>query len=219
MPPKPLKPVKTDFWSDFFRHPDPFVEFVWVFFFLLVILSIVNGFVSMIASNNLNFSGLFHGIIEAFLSKWPFVQIFMAILSVALLVGVIYVFRKYAELLKNQKKLLYPEMATTDIYLNTEWQNILDHTESLNENDWRHAILQADIMLGDLLDKLFLPGETMADKLKAVEKSDFTTLDNAWEAHKVRNQIAHSSDFILTQREARRVIGLYETVFKEFKII
>ena len=90
----------------------------------------------------------------------------------------------------------------------------------MNENDWKLAIIQADIMLSDILDTLHLPGDTMVDKMKAIERSDFTTIDLAWEAHKIRNQIAHEgSDFPLNQREARRVVELYRRVFEEFKII
>jgi hypothetical protein len=63
-------------------------------------------------------------------------------------------------------------------------------------------------------------GETIAEKLKAVEPSDFITIESAWEAHKIRNVIAHEgADFILSEREARRIIDLYRAVFKEFGII
>ncbi len=63
-------------------------------------------------------------------------------------------------------------------------------------------------------------GMTIGDKLKTIESSDFTNLDNAWEAHRTRNMIAHEgSDFQLNQNEAKRIIGLYEKVFKEFYFI
>jgi len=75
-------------------------------------------------------------------------------------------------------------------------------------------------MLGEVLDNLSLPGETIGDKLKAVERSDFTTVDLAWEAHKIRNQIAHEgSSFLLNQRETKRILSLYQAVFEEFHII
>ncbi len=100
------------------------------------------------------------------------------------------------------------------------WKKVLEHSASENPSDWRVAIIEADIMLDDLLGVLKLPGSTIGDKLKAVEPSDFLTLDQAWEAHKARNMIAHQgSDFLLNQREVRRIISLYEAVFKEFKMI
>ena len=63
-------------------------------------------------------------------------------------------------------------------------------------------------------------GESIGEQLKGVEKSDFTTIDDAWEAHKVRNLIAHEgANFLLSDREAKRVIGLYKNVFQEFHFI
>jgi ribosomal protein L14E/L6E/L27E len=71
-----------------------------------------------------------------------------------------------------------------------------------------------------MLTKMNYHGETISDKLKAVEKSDFLTIDKAWEAHRVRNEIAHGgSNFEITEREAHRVVVLYEEVFKEFHYI
>ena len=100
------------------------------------------------------------------------------------------------------------------------WRRIVEEAGSETEQNWRLAILEADIMLGEVLDNLSLPGETIGDKLKAVERSDFTTVDLAWEAHKIRNQIAHEgSSFLLNQRETKRILSLYQAVFEEFHII
>lgn len=103
---------------------------------------------------------------------------------------------------------------------NPKWKLVEEHINSDDPNKWKLAILEADIILSEMLERFSLPGESVGEKLKAVEPSDFDTLDQAWEAHKIRNAIAHQgSDFILNQREAKRVIGLYSEVFKEFEII
>lgn len=108
----------------------------------------------------------------------------------------------------------------TGHHVNSRWQKILDHTNSTNPSDWRLAILECDIILDEMLTKMNYRGESLSDKLKAVEKSDFLSIDKAWEAHRVRNSIAHEgSNFLITDREAKRVIGLYEEVFKEFHYI
>lgn len=107
-----------------------------------------------------------------------------------------------------------------DPVLNDKWQKVQAHIGSNNPSDWRLAILEADIMLGEILDKMGYQGDSIGEKLKGVERSDFLTLDKAWEAHKVRNQIAHEgADFQLSDREARRVIELYREVFSEFYYI
>ncbi len=101
--------------------------------------------------------------------------------------------------------------------MTVRWRKVMEHMDSANENDWRQAIIEADIMLEDLLVKLGYRGEGIGERLRRVEKGDFKTLEQAGEAHGIRNRIAHDgSGFALNQIEARRVIGLYRQVFEEF---
>ena len=99
------------------------------------------------------------------------------------------------------------------------WKEIIDRLDSFNEADWRFAIIKADTMLEEIIDRMGYHGETLGEKLKMIEESDFTTLSQAWEAHKVRNKIAHEGDFVLSKREARRVVELYRQVFEDFHLI
>ena len=104
--------------------------------------------------------------------------------------------------------------------VNLQWRHVLNYLVSPNESDWKLAILEADTMLEELTDKLELDGKNIGEKLKAADKAKFKTLDNAWEAHIVRNKIAHDgAKFELTQREANRIAVLYENVFREFGMI
>jgi hypothetical protein len=103
---------------------------------------------------------------------------------------------------------------------NERWEKVKEHVASENPNDWRLAIIEADIMLDELVTRMGYQGQTLGDRLKQATRGDIQSIDAAWEAHKVRNQIAHAgSDYILTQREAQRVIDLYASVFREFKYI
>ncbi|MBI5457811.1 hypothetical protein HY971_03750 [Candidatus Kaiserbacteria bacterium] len=100
------------------------------------------------------------------------------------------------------------------------WNRILEQANSDSEQSWRLAILEADIMLNELLDVRGYRGETMADKMRGVDRTDFNSIDLAWEAHKIRNKIAHDgSAHQLTARETRRVVALYERVLKESRFI
>ncbi len=160
-----------------------------------------------------------------FLSNLFSITKFLLILTCfALVAWIVYLFRNINRLSYEQNKILYPNPTPTEFpdtkVSNPRWDRVLSHSLSANENDWRLAIMEADIMLGDLLETMQLPGETIGDRLKAIEKSDFLTLDNAWEAHKVRNQIAHEGmNHKITQKDVNRVIDLYKTVFEEFRII
>ena len=100
------------------------------------------------------------------------------------------------------------------------WNRVLEHANSDDEHQWRLAILEADIMLNELLDLQGYKGETIAEKLKQVSKTNFNSVDDAWEAHKVRNRVAHEGvEYRIAEREKNHVINLYERVFKEFGFI
>ncbi|MBI4118193.1 MAG: hypothetical protein HY455_01460 [Parcubacteria group bacterium] len=103
---------------------------------------------------------------------------------------------------------------------NLKWQRVLDYIDSQNESDWRFAIMEADSMLDEVLDAAGYVGDTLGEKLKGAVIGDFKTLNEAWEAHKIRNQIAHEgTNFYLSKRETERIINLYRKVFEEFHFV
>ncbi len=100
------------------------------------------------------------------------------------------------------------------------WQDLLNEAMSSEPKRWREAIIAADNMLGILLTRLGYHGKTTGEQMRAVPEGAFVTVPVAWEAHRVKNFVAaRSSDFVLTQREAFRVMKLYEQVFEEFDFI
>ena len=145
-------------------------------------------------------------------------------LSSVLVIFIAYVIFRVHGVYSKQRKSLKPVQSTEEekeeAVKNEKWKIIAEHIESENPNDWRLAILEADIALGEMLDKSGYRGEGIGEQLKSADKSDFTTIDDAWEAHKIRNSIAHEgASFMITEREAKRVIGLYKKVFEEFDYI
>ncbi len=152
---------------------------------------------------------------------------YAVILELLFLVGIVYSLMRIHQIEEDQEEVLYTHEHHHDPLLggparapNPKWERILAHIESQNPSDWRLAILEADIMLDEMLDGMGYHAQTLGDKLKSIERSDFTNIDRAWEAHNVRNAIAHEgSEFLLNQREARRVTALYQVAFEEFKFV
>ena len=92
---------------------------------------------------------------------------------------------------------------------------IEEKMSSQNEHDWKLAIVDADIILEEMLGYMGYEGEGVAPKLKQADKNDFHTLQNAWDAHKLRNRIAHEgSDFHLSRTEAERTIDNLRKSFR-----
>ena len=98
-----------------------------------------------------------------------------------------------------------------------EWSVVSSYMEDEIEAMWRLGIIEADNLLYQVLDEKGYKGDTLGEMLK---DANFRSLHQAWDAHKVRNRIAHDgSSYTLTDREARRVYHLYEEVLRELKAI
>jgi len=203
----------------------------------LIVLIVLGGIVTAglpalmryISSGEVSFYGInLFGIVNFFTRHGDLWRVIAFIIGGASAIG-IFIFNKRADTIwADLRKDLYPKDvevslpngAPVENPQTMKWKKIISLSESQNPSEWRLAIIEADIMLDDLLDRLNLRGDTIGDKLKAIEPSDFLTLEQAWEAHKARNMIAHQgSDFLLNQRETRHIISLYEAVFKEFFLI
>jgi len=151
--------------------------------------------------------------------------------SFIMLVGIVYAVIRLYQVRTKENEAITEKAEQADLRENPsneiilpgarKWQQVEIHAASENAHERRLAILEADIILDDIVYEHFGElGETMGERLKKVDRSDFLTLDKAWEAHRIRNAIAHEgSSFELTERELRNILKLYEEVFKEFKYI
>jgi hypothetical protein len=103
---------------------------------------------------------------------------------------------------------------------NPKWHYILTLAESPNESDWRVAIMEADSMLEDVLRDRGLSGTTLSELLEGAKESGYRSIQDAWDAHIIRNKIAHEgADFPLSQVEVRRVIKMFQNFFEELEVI
>lgn len=153
--------------------------------------------------------------IQSFLSSLKNV---LAVLGVLFFVGLVMVVRRKGEvnakLFAQYESIKVEETEAKEMA--TQWAVVLNHINSLNPAEWKLGILEADNMLGEILEDLGYRGESIGEKLKSVDPSDMQTYSDAWEAHKVRNQIAHEgSTMDFSAKIARDTINRYEKVFKE----
>lgn len=123
---------------------------------------------------------------------------------------------------EHEKKIQEGEIGSK----NKRWTKTLSYLFSQHSSDWKLAIIEADAMLESLVDQLGFEGNNLGDKLKnavqpaRVNGERFRGLSSAWEAHTVRNRIAHEgTSFELSQHEAKRVVALYEQIFREYGYI
>ena len=162
------------------------------------------------------------------------IYVILSILAIFFIAIIIYVTIRMFEIRKKERMHLHHEIEEyahnqalkekkaqeEGIFKNERWKKVLDYLFSINENDWKLAVIEADSMLFDLFTQLGFKGDNLGDKLKEANQANFKNLNFAWEAHNIRNKIAHEgSSFELSLHEAKRVIALYEQIFQEFGYI
>ena len=102
---------------------------------------------------------------------------------------------------------------------NSRMQDILELSTSVNPSDWKQAVIEADIILDEVLNQRGYTGDSLSERLKSISPQQLATLNDAWEAHKIRNRVAHDgADFILTKRIALETIIKYQRVFEELGV-
>ncbi len=124
---------------------------------------------------------------------------------------------EYAHHMKEQEKKKEQEGAISQ---NPRWVQTLKYLHSENPGEWKLAIIEADAMLEGMLDQMGFKGQGLGEKLRAANQDTFRGLSAAWEAHAVRNRIAHQGiAYDISHFEAKRTIALYEGVFREYGYI
>lgn len=157
-----------------------------------------------------------------FAHLWLWVVFIGYALSVIGLFFIVYTTVRLFELRKREDEFYSTLMLAPDAAggMHPRWEHIQSLLDGNSPSQWREAIIEADIMLDDVLAKRGYVGDGVGEKLKSADQKEFATLQDAWEAHKVRNQIAHQgSTFDLSDTLARRTIAHFESVFHELKVI
>lgn len=196
----------------------------------LFILAIILGQISLYL-NSIgwgNFTNVWNYFLHSYLyplwSKWKVISVLFSAIAVTWLV---YSHKKMKEVEDEEEKMYghveedsLLESIQSEKEKNEKWERVKGYANSENPADWRLAIIEADVMLEEVLKVNGFPGDTIGDMLKAAEGGGLASLNAAWDAHKVRNRITHSgSDFQLSERETRRVVARFEEVFNEFGAI
>jgi hypothetical protein len=159
------------------------------------------------------------GIFGSILGPLEVIMTFITIILMGVVIHLIHQLREQNSIAYNKIKAVDTPVTEAAQHA-ARWQIITDHLESSREAEWKLAILEADNLLEELVRQIGYEGDTLGERLKMADPREFKSIEGAWEAHKIRNRIAHDGvNFQLSEQEARRVIGLYERVFREFRFI
>ena len=123
------------------------------------------------------------GVYESFVQGWYLYVLIAISISIPFLAVSLYCLIRVYLLRRHERRVFEASartVATRDIpQTQLRWGRVLEQARGNSEHAWRLAILEADIMLAELLDIQGYKGETMADKMKQVDRANFNTIDAA----------------------------------------
>ncbi len=83
-----------------------------------------------------------------------------------------------------------------------------------NESSYHLAILNADKLLDQALRQRGIKGSTMGERMKSAQTM-WSNASNVWNAHKIRNRIAHEPDVKVRFDDTRRALAAYKQALKD----
>lgn len=142
-------------------------------------------------------------------------------LDLILLVGIIYVVLKIRELRIRLPEPTAPPLpaAVLDPKLKVKWKSILQNADTNPPHSYVTAIIEADKFVDDILKKLNLSGEHMADRLESLTDRNIKYLERVWRAHRIRNELVHSPDYEISRADAEEVLKSYHGLLTELEIL
>ena len=150
----------------------------------------------------------------------PTLELMAVFISIVAVCGIVYNVYKSNEIFKAAHIFEEPKSLPPEKNKNLEdWQKILDQGNSENENDRKQAVIAADTLIEKIFDLAGFSGENLGEKLKNIDPADLDSLDALWEAHKIRNNIAHEADYKLTKDDAGSALSRFEKALRELEYI
>ena len=184
--------------------------------FLFVIIALLSGVVGIGMSFMSSDSG--GGVASFFKDFYNTLITVSTVLTMIAVVIAIYSFMRIGEIAAAETKKLGLALNWNSErkQKNARWERVETYMTSLNPSDWKIAILEADNILDQVVERMGYKGATLGERMKNIEASDFPYLDDAWIAHKARNSIAHKgTDYELSRSDAEQTINIYHRIFKE----
>lgn len=100
----------------------------------------------------------------------------------------------------------------------SRWLTIEQSLQKDNEPSYHLAVMNADKLLDQALKERGFKGQTMGDRMKFARET-WSNRDAVWQAHKLRNKIAHEPDVVVSYDQARRALAGFKLGLKDLGAI
>lgn len=117
------------------------------------------------------------------------------------------------------RRLFAPKLQGMDrSAIKSRWDEIERLTSSGGEMNLKMAVMEADKLLDHALKAMAIPGMTLGDRLKFAAYK-YPNIRDVWNAHRLRNQLAHEASYYLDPSLARKAIRDFKDALRLLKVL
>jgi hypothetical protein len=98
------------------------------------------------------------------------------------------------------------------------WMQIEQQLKKDQPSSYHLVVLNADKLLDQALRERGVRGTTMGERMKTL-KDTWSNANTVWNAHKLRNQIAHETEVNVSYDDARRALAGFKQALKDIGAI
>lgn len=103
--------------------------------------------------------------------------------------------------------------------LRSKWEALKEKLKSENMADWEAAVLEADVIIDDLIARMDYPGAHMEERLASIPKGQIDNMEALKEAHEIKKRIVQDKDFKLDRVAAENAVLSYEHFLRLFEVL
>jgi hypothetical protein len=167
----------------------------------------------------IDLGGWIHGIPYDFVEILKTISFFVSLILAILFVSIYLRLRPLNKKETSIASEINPPEPAPGGPLTARWEEVLRHLDSVKEAEWKFGIIEADKLLEQTLKRAGYPGDTLGERLSLMKPDQLQSLDGVWEAHKIRNRIAHDLNYFLRYTEAKHAIDQYKKALQELGAI
>jgi len=99
------------------------------------------------------------------------------------------------------------------------WKKVIGLVRSGDENSYKKAILAADDLLNEILERSGWIGSDLGEKVAQVKSIQLPDIDKLMASHQIAEKIREDSNFKVTYEEAIKTLTIYEKLFRDFTLL
>lgn len=138
---------------------------------------------------------------------------------VAVVIGLALVFLVLRGFWRLMRRLFAPKLQGMDRgAIKARWEEIERMSAAGGEMNLKMAVMEADKLLDHALKAMAIPGVTLGERLKFAAYK-YPNIRNVWNAHRLRNQLAHEASYYLDPSFARKAIRDFRDALRLLNVL